>query len=340
MNKKNFYSTEIILKQELYKKSGNFSLFRHPAWLRTLEEGLGYSPFGLLTRYRGIPAGISVFFDCIKGGFMRLAGSPLPGSFTPYVEPVWLEDMDQYEKLEILCNQHLFLAKSGYSYIERRFRESSNALALNGVLHCEVSSPETFILTIEPDLDLMWKNMEGRSRNLIRKAEKMGVKLVQCQGTEADLKVFYNMLKMVFAKSGTLPPHSMSLYRSIINNLIPEKMLLFLSAVLNGDTIAMGLFIHDGEEIHFLSGASLEEAYRTGTNNLIQWGVIRYAVENNLKYYDLGGKGIASIDKFKASFGGQTHSYGRIVWKTKGALLAEGAYKIMNSVRGRVGKGH
>jgi len=333
MNKKTFYYTEIISKRDIYAKTCDFSLFMHPAWLKTLEEGLGYSPFGLLTRYGGIPVCISVFFECKKLGVMKLAGSPLPGSFTPYVEPIWLEDINQNEKFEILYNQHLFLIKCGYSYIERRFKEGSDALGHKSLLNSEVSCPETFVLTIEPDLDLMWMNMEGRSRNLIRKTEKMGVQLVQCQGTADDLELFYNMLKRVFAKSGKLPPHTMSLYRSIINNLIPEKMLLFLSAVHNEDTIAMGLFIHDREEIHFLSGASLEEAYRTGANNLIQWGVIKYAVENNLKYYDLGGKGIASIDKFKASFGGQTHSYGRFVWKTKGAHLAEGAYKIMNSVR-------
>ncbi len=329
MNKKSF-NTKCLTKVELKEHLKNPTLFQHPSWLNAIEEGLGYRYFGLLTYCGGTPVVLGIFFECKKGGLFKLAGSPLPGSFTPYMEPVWLEDnQDNDVKAKTILNQHQFLKKKGFFYIEQRFRTDGliEKLKQQDGLNYEISFPETFILKIEPDIDTMWKKMEGRSRNMVRKAEKLGVKLCRSKGSMDEIELFYEMLKHVFAKSGKLPPHPLRLYKSIAKYLIPEKRFLMLSAKIEGKVIAMGIFIYDSEEMHFLSGASLPEAYKTGANNLIQWYAIKFAVENGIKEYDLGGKGIPSIDKFKASFGGEVHRYGRVVLRSKTAFIAERLYR-------------
>jgi len=319
--------TKIIDRENCRVYLKTSGLFYDTSWIQGLEGGLGYKSFGLITKIGSEPVCLSIFLWTKKGGILKLAGAPLPGCFTPYMDPVWLKDIDDHVKIKIIYEQDRFLLKNGFSYIERRSRNDCLVEKMKNNSKYEISFPETFILKIEPDIEIMWKKMQGRSRNMVRKAEKYGVRVVQGSGSISEIERFYNMLKIVFAKSNSSPPHPLSLYKSIVRHLMPENRLLILSAVLNEKIIAMGIFVHDSKEMHFLSGASLPEAYKTGANNLIQWYAIKFAVENRLKIYDLGGKGIPSIDKFKASFGGEVHRYGRVVLRSKTAFIAERLYR-------------
>ncbi|OCC14657.1 hypothetical protein DBT_1972 [Dissulfuribacter thermophilus] len=332
----NFIETEVIDITNYYDYITYPDLFLHSSWLKAIEEGLGFKSIGLLTKFEEIPVCLSIFLTAQKAGAFRLAGAPLPGCFTPHLEPVWLKEVDDTFKVKIIEMQNRFLIKDGFSYIERRFRDDLLVKKIGNKKGYEIKFPETFILEIKDDLDTMWKTMEGRSRNMVRKAEKKGVKLVKGEGNVSEIEMFYEMLKIVFAKSNSLPPHPLSLYKSIVKNLMPENRVLILSSVLNDEVIAMGFFIYDDSEIHFLSGASLPEAYKTGANNFIQWNVIKFAVNHGLKLYDLGGKGIPSIDKFKASFGGKSHKYGKIVWRSKKALIAEKIYRNILSFKSKL----
>lgn len=336
MYKDSEFLTKIIEGDECYKYIPHPDLFQHSSWLRAIEEGLGYKSITLLTSSADNPVCLSIFLTAKKAGVLKLAGAPLPGCFTPYMEPVWLAEIDDNLKIMILKKQDEFLIKKGFSYIERRFRDDTLMAKMDGPKGYEITYPETSILNIHKDIDTMWKIMEGRSRNMVRKAEKSGIKIVECEGASSEIERFYNMLKVVFAKSNKLPPHPLSLYKSIVEHLMPEKRVLILSAILGDKVIAMGFFIHDHREINFLSGASMPEAYKTGANNLIQWNVIKFAVKNGLSIYDLGGKGIPSIDKFKASFGGKTHRYGEMVWRSPKASIAEKLYRNILSFKDKL----
>ena len=328
---KNTFEIEYLSKDKLKKYLKNPTLFQHPCWLRAIEEGLRYDYFGLLTYYNRLPISVSIFFKCKKGGILKLAGSPLPGSFTPYIEPIWLrDDCDDEIKVKVLLSQYHFLKKIGFSYIEQRFKTDKlvkKLLEFQNQNNYEISFPETFILDIEQNTDAMWKKMHTLRKRMIRKAQKFGLKIIRSEGTNEEIKIFYNMLKRVFSKSKMLPPHPLSLYKSIVYNLNQIERLLILSAVFNDKVIATSFFVYDNKMIYFLSGASSEEAYKTGANTLIHWEAIKFAVENGIAEYDLGGKGIPSIDKFKASFGGEVHRYGRVVLRSKTAFIAERLYR-------------
>jgi len=334
--------TQIFNKENYISYLKIPDLFHDPIWIQVLEEGLGYKNFGLITKVGSEPVCLSIFLTPKKAGLLKLAGAPLPGCFTPYMDPIWLKELDDDMKIRIIYEQDSFLVGEGFSYVERRFRDDSLVTKKKNDGKYEISFPETFILKIDPNIDIMWEKMQGRSRNMVRKAGKCGVRVVYGSGSMFEIEQFYNMLKAVFAKSNSLPPHPLKLYKTIVKYLLPRNKLLIISALLKSKVIGYGFFVYNNKEMHFLSGASLQEAYKTGANNLIQWEAIKFACENGINIYDFGGKGIPSIDKFKASFGGETHRYGKIVLRRKMIFVAENLYRkfimLQNKVRRKINR--
>ncbi len=161
---------------------------------------------------------------------------------------------------------------------------------------------------------------------MVRKAEKAGVVVRTCSGTDEEIAEYQRMLEGTFARSRKRPPHPFALYRALVRSLIPPGRLLFLAAEANGSTLAMSLFVHDEHEMFYTSGTSLPDVGRYAPNNLIQWHAIRFAVERALRRYDLGGTGIPGVDRFKQSFGGRPHVYAKIVWRSRTARVIAGAY--------------
>ena len=156
--------------------------------------------------------------------------------------------------------------------------------------------------------------MEGRTRNLVRKAEKneLSIEFLDCE--LKNIEVFYSMLVKTFIKSGQRPPHSKDFYIFLVKELIASGNLLFLSIQKDMEVVAMGIFMYNHSEINFMSGTSTRVGNKFGANNFMHWEVIKFASKNNIKKYNFGGLGIPSIDKFKRSFGGYETGYIRYIW--------------------------
>jgi len=316
---------------ELMKYTRQGVLYQHFSWWKSVVEGVGYDCFGLATTFQNLEI-ISIFYQTQKGPF-RLVGSPLRGCFTDFTQPMGVQELESRVLTDMLISQFNFIKANGASYIEWRF--SGNVVDLvkfTDALGVEAEEKGTFILEIEPDEQLMWNKMESRGRNMVRKAEKSGVTIKHSAGGEGEIDLFYEMLKATFAKSGKTPSHPKRFYESLISNLGSVNRVLVLSAEINGKIEAMGIFPHDENRIQFLSGTSTAEGGRYAANNLIQWNVIKYAMEKRMRIYDLGGTGIPAIDKFKASFGGKPYSYYQFIWRTPTESAAEKIFFMIRPV--------
>ncbi len=299
------------------------SVYQQPVWWRAVEEGLGYRCVGVLSD-AAAPVALVIYFATRRGPF-RLIGSPLPGSFTPHQRPLWLSAGDQFSHYEVLRHQHAFLRARGYASIEWWFSESNASLgdfarSLGGT----VSENPTLLLEVEPSAEAMWKKMDTRGRNMVRKSEKAGVVVRRCAGTDEELTLYYDLLQGTFAKLGRRPPHPLAFYRALVRSLIPADRLLFIAAEAAGRVLAMALFVHDDAEIMFMSGTSAPDVGDYAPNNLIQWHAIKFAVERGLRVYDLGGASIPSVARFKRSFGGRPHMHAKVVLRS-GPLRAVAA---------------
>lgn len=330
------FKNKLIVKEDLKNFVCNADLFKHLSWLNVVRESVGYNYFGVLTEVKD-PLALNIFFEFKKGPF-KLAGSPLRGCHTPYIEPIWFKtDISDDLKINIFKSQFFFLKKLKYSYLEWGFKEKENYNSqFARDIKAEILNKETFLLKLENNLDIMWKKLESRGRNMVRKAEKKGVIIKERTGTIEEINMFYSMLQGTFAKYNILPPHPKLFYEKVVQYLIPANKLLFLTAEVEDKIIATAFFIYDSNEIHFLSGTSLSEFNEYAPNNLIHWYVIKFAVNKELKFYDLGGKGIPSIDKFKASFGAEVHSYFKIIWESNLTKIAEKSFMKVKALSDKI----
>lgn len=300
---------------------GRRFLFQEPEWWAVLCDGFPVSFQSIVVEEGGRPIALFPLF-IRKKFFFEFAGTPLRGTFTPYIGLIPLVPINTSERKRCLLAVSAFLQSSGAGYIEFAFSAADEGGPWREGDGWLQEQPKTFVLEVGSDEDALWKNMEGRGRNMVRKAQKKGVTIRPLGGTAGDVELFYDMLKGTFAKSGVMPPHPKRFYESLVQKLMPANMLQFLAAEFEGKTVAMGLFPHNQREIHYLSGTSLPEANKVAANNLIQWEVIRFASSKGIATYDLGGVGIPSIDRFKASFGARKTYYNRYVWMKPSLRLA------------------
>lgn len=306
----------------------NVTLFHHPAWLRAVADGLNWE-LSIIRIDGPSIVGFLPGFSLRKGPFY-LFGSPLKGSMTPYVGPVFLAGMrpgkEAMPKLLHTVTNYCHTSM-GVDSVEIGLKEfPPKRLRSLSEHRCRISQPETYIIDLQQGHEALWSALGYSGRRKVRKARKCEVEIVRAESASV-IDVFYEMLEVTFARRNTLPFHPKSLFSSLYEYLVPEHMLEVLIARYEGKAIATGLFAHNDDEIHFVSGASWKEAYEVAANNLLQWHLIEWSATQGMETYDMGGKGIPGVDRFKELFGPRVHEYTIVSREVLTARIARELYQ-------------
>jgi len=322
------------IAKSLFKKSA-LGLFQEPFWWEIVEQGFSKNCKVALVSDGGQNKVLLPLFFHRIGPIFRV-GSPLRGTFTPYVGFIHLMDnIDVTIEKDYLNCVIDFLLKKGVHWIEISFtseRDFSNYYM--DTLGFTKETPKTIVLNTNQGEESLWLNMQGRARNLVRKAEKFGLTVNILDSNAQHVESFYSMLEKTFKKSGQRPPHSIEFYTLMVDNAISSNNLLFLSIHKDLETVSMEMFLYNSFEIHFISGTSTQNGNKYGANNLMHWEVIKFACNHGIKRYDFGGMGIPAIDKFKKSFGGIESCYNRYTWMTPSVRFL---FKIYMRIRSKFG---
>ena len=285
---------------KIVKQSPYGTIFHTLDWMEILERTYNVKklPIGIYQDDKMI--GVFPAFLQRKGIF-KLITSPLREAATPYGGPLIKENFLK----EVFLAFDKFTKNMGY--IDITF---SPKLNLNGKILRSSNYEErfTYILNLDRNVDDIWKNLNKKCRNMIRKAEKSNVKIIEGDKKEC-LEEYYKMVKDTYKKSNTKPPISMKYYQMVFDVLYQKKQLKVLFAEYDGKVVAGAIFPYFDNRIYYWDGASYQEYNKVAPNNLIQWHLIEWAVENGFKVYDMIGANIPSIAKFKASFGGDMVKY-------------------------------
>ena len=175
-----------------------------------------------------------------------------------------------------------------------------------------------FILDLENQTtEQLFSDMKRNTRNHIRKAEKMGVKVREL--SREELHIFKNITESTSMRRH-FEDRPLSYYETMYDLFKPRNEVQFLVAEADGIPMSAAMFMTYGEEVIYLFSGS-DEKYMKDYNAqyLIQWHMIEYAVKHGFKRYNFYGiNGLPKRDSkdygiydFKKGF--TSESTGRVV---------------------------
>lgn len=164
-------------------------------------------------------------------------------------------------------------------------------------------SRHTVSLDLSLSEDEIWKNqISSKNRNMIRKAEKEGVTIVESDDYDTFKHLYDGTMTNLHAEGFYFFPQA---YYNEYKETFKGKSMLCL-AMYDGKTIAGSMFMFSEDYAHYhLSGRDREYS-RYAANNLILWYAIRKAKERGNKWFHFGGGTTGEDDdsllKFKKDF--------------------------------------
>ena len=166
----------------------------------------------------------------------------------------------------------------------------------------------------------IFAGFHSKTRYNIRLATKKGVTIRE--GTREDLKDFKQIMEVTGERDGFYI-RSLEYFEQIWDSFAPNNIKV-LFADYEGKPIAAVMDIIFGNKVWFLYGGSLNEYRNVMPAYLIQWEMIKWAIENKCDIYDF--RGISAIDEEHKNEG---------LWRFKKGFNAElirliEGYKVYN----------
>ena len=162
-------------------------------------------------------------------------------------------------------------------------------------------SRHTVALDLTDD-DIWMHQISSKNRNMIRKAEKEGVTIVESDDFETFRTLYDGTMSDLHAESFYFFPRS---YYDEYKQTFKDNSLLCF-AMLDGKIIAGSLFMFSDDYAHYHLSARDREYSRYAANNLILWYGIQKAKERSCKWFHFGGGTTGEDDdsllKFKKEF--------------------------------------
>lgn len=301
-------------------------LFYTISWIEAVRRGFEAEIMAVLTSFHGDNVLLGIYFVLDKG-VIKLAGSPLSGTFTPYLDLIWNKELNSDQKREVFLEQFKYLKKLGFSHIEYKFSNFKEAKFFSDLDNFELSQKETYILNMEKSLDELWSGFSNECKESIREALKNRVEVEKIEACELDVEDFYDILKVLYEKKGERPRHSLKFFKEIVYRMQTDNKLLFQRAVLNNQIISMKIYIFDRKKFFYLCDASLDIAYETKAVYLMHWYSIKFARDLGVKYYDFNSKGDSLSNPVKRSFSPKIYERGSLLYRSAITKSAETLYR-------------
>lgn len=151
-------------------------------------------------------------------------------------------------------------------------------------------------------IELIWKNMTPNNRNMVRKAEKSGVKILIDKGER--IKEFIDIYKQTMnIKSADTYYYFEDTYFDYIIKKFRNNVIFFY-AEYEGKIISASIFFYNDTYIHYHLSGTLQEYRNLASVNLLLTKAAEWAAEQGIKQLHLGG-GVEAEDslfKFKKNF--------------------------------------
>jgi hypothetical protein len=294
-----------------YEELRHRSPFHHPAWLNASAAGVGFKQVFIGLFAEGELTAVIPGYVTRKGPF-RLFGSPMRGVMTSYLGPtgVGLEPTP-HRLAEIVEGCNAFVRRKwrvSYARFTLRNAPGEDKLPLGD--DWKQQRAGSYRLDISRGEDEVWKGLKSDCRRNIRKARKAGIEIAPLR----DSKLFFQMLDETLRRHQTTSFQSGEFFDLIMDQLVRADRMWALRAIYKGEDIAVGLFLHDDKEVHYISGASSPKFGNLPTSYLLHWHAIESGMREGLQIFNSDASRVRSIDRFKESFSPQLEKRFTLIW--------------------------
>ena len=147
-------------------------------------------------------------------------------------------------------------------------------------------SRHTVRLDLSQSLDDIWmKSFTSKNRNVIKKAQKDGVTVVESDDYDFFRQMYDQTMRNVDAEAFYFFPQSY--YEEFKRNFGENLILCF--AMYEGKPIAGSIFMFSTDYAHYHLSGRDKEYYKIAANNMVLWYGIQKAKERGCKWFHLGG---------------------------------------------------
>ncbi len=180
-------------------------------------------------------------------------------------------------------------------------------------LGCSDISGQTWISDVRDGVDATWKQLEGRARTNVRRAEEAGVTVRVSNSTE-DWRAFFELHQITYQRLG-VPSYPAALFRTIFERLIPADLCQVQFAELNGQLVAAQNTAYYKQGGYYWHGFTTDAGLEANAMTLLWWQSIKNLLERGkLQWLDCGdavlnvreGK-LRHLSDFKKGFGGSLY---------------------------------
>jgi len=207
------------------------------------------------------------------------------------------EDAKLFDEYVVWCKENSIVSEFVRFHPMLQNQEEVNAfynvIPLGLTVFMDISSDET-----------IWANLTSKNRNMIRKAQKSGVKIHKTR----DLSI-YNIFKEIY--NGTMDKDNADayyyfgdeFYKSVCEDLKDNAEVFY--ATLDDKIIAASIMIYANGRINYHLSGSIREYANLAPTNLLLYEAALWGCKNGYKTLYMGGgvgSGEDSLFKFKKAF--------------------------------------
>lgn len=270
------------------------ALSRHPAWLNVLRNGLQHEVYAIE----------ALTADGRTCGLLPLSfvSSMLFGRFLvslPYLNSNGtIADCPDVQTL--LIRRAIELADElNVRHLELRHERPSGHPQLNEALTSKVH----LRLDLPTTTDLLWKQLDGKVRNQVRKGEKQGLR-VEWSGSER-LDEFYEVVSHNMRDLGT-PVYSIAFFAEIMAAFPTEAELCIVRA--DHRPVAAALLLHGRGVSEVPTASSLREFNASCANMLMYRSLLDRSLARGQQVFDFGRSTVGgNTHRFKKQWGAADH---------------------------------
>ncbi len=163
----------------------------------------------------------------------------------------------------------------------------------------------TYLFDDLHDLAAIHKGMSDKTRNIIRKCQKAGIVVEECE----DIETFLPLVRLTFARQGMELPYGEELVRRIDAACAARGARKMFAARDREGNIHTTLYhIYDKKGMHYKMQGSDPALRSSGAALLAQWHAIQYAAAVSA-VYDFEGSMVEKIEHVFRSFGAAQKPY-------------------------------